>query len=361
MTRSGAAGVLGLALLAALLPVEAGVREGHARAARSSRIAVVGVELIPPAGEDTLISVTPTFTIRALDPRAGDRPIVLGLQVATTPGFNVPLLADTTVTGDVAVVTVARPLPPETRVYIRATARTATGEIVVSPVIDRVLPAWLTLISPNDPNGVTLPTPRPRFVWRSAPIVGPAAPWVYDLEIRNVGSGQSIFYANLTDTTFTPTVALDVNTSYRWTVTARHGLGESITVRSRSSFVIVNSAVPLVTLLYQNFPNPFPTATSSSTCVWFDLPSPAIVRLDIFDLSGRHVRNIIPGPSGIAEYPAGRHGRVSSGPAAAGCNGDIQWDGRGDDGQVVAAGVYLLRMRAGRTESVKKIVFRGRP
>ncbi len=322
---------------------------------------ISGVELIPPAGRDTLVSVTPTFIIRAIEPRPEDRPILLRLQVASTPGFNEPLLVDTALFGDTVKVTLVRPLPAGARIYIRAAARGVGGEVFLSPTLSRVVPSWLTLLSPNDPNGVTLETPRPRFVWRSAPIDGPTGPWIYDLEILNVGSGRSTFYANLSDTVFASSAPLEYNTSYRWSVTARHRGGETVTVMSRSSFVIVNAAVPLVTLLYQNFPNPFPTPTSSATCVWFDLQAPARVRLDVFDLSGRHVRNLIPGRLGTSEYPAGRHGRVAAGSASSGCNGDIQWDGQGDNGAKVAHGVYLLRMRAGGVESVKKIVYRGRP
>ena len=360
MTRFGRTGAcLAVLVAAGFGSVRASVeRESPARLIRPR---LTGVELVPPAGGDTLVSVTPTFIIRAIGIEPQNRPILLGLQIAPTPGFNVPLTLDTNIVGDTVSVTLRRPLQPNTRVFIRAVARAVSGEVVTSVPIERVVPPWLTLISPNDPNGVTLETTRPRFVWRSPQIEGPVAPWTYDLEIRNVGSGQSTFYANLTDTTFTLWAPLEFNTSYRWAVTARHKGGESVTVQSRSSFVIVNPAVPLVTLLYQNFPNPFPTPTSASTCVWFDLHVPARVRLDVFDLSGRHVANIIPGSGGITQYPAGRHGRVAGGPTPAGCNGDLQWDGRGSDGAVVSAGVYLLRLQAAGVESVKKVVFRGRP
>ena len=359
MTRSGRASLcFALVVAAGLAAATPGATEHESPGARR---AVTRVELVPATAGDTLTSVTPTFILRAVDVQPEDRLVLLGLQIALTPGFTAPQLVDSTIVGDTAVLTLRRPLPGGTRVYVRATARTAIGEIFVSPTIERVVPPWLTLLSPNAPNGVTLETQRPRFVWRSPRIEGVAAPWVYDLEIRNVASGQSLVYANLSDTVFTPTTPLELNTSYRWSVTARHRGGEGVTVQSQSSFVIVNSAIPSTTLLYQNFPNPFPTPTSSATCVWFDLHVAARVHLDIFDLSGRHVTTIIPGPLGASEFPAGRHGRVSGGPSGAGCNGNLQWDGRGDDGRFVPAGVYLLRFRAAGVESVKKIVFRGRP
>ena len=360
MTPLGRTGAC-LAVLVAAAIESAGASQGGRAARTIDRPALTGVELLPPPGGDTLASVTPTFIVRAVGVAPEDRPIQLHLQVALTPGFASPLVVDTTVVGDSASVTVQHPLPAGVKVYVRAIARSLTSEAVMSPAIERVVPEWLTLVSPNEPNGVTLETPRPRFVWRSPSIEGPAAPWIYDLEIRNVGSGRSIFYANLTDTTVTLRAPLELNTSYRWSVTARHGGGQFVTVVSRSSFVIINPMVPLVTLLYQNFPNPFPTATSTSTCVWFDLHVAAHVRLDVFDLRGRHVRNIIPGQAGMSEYQAGRHGRVAGGQPQSGCNGDIQWDGRGTDGELVSAGVYLLRLQAAGVESVKKIVFRGRP
>ena len=267
---------------------------------------------------------------------------------------------------DTTAITLTRPLPSGATVFVRATARASNGDVVFSSTFARIVPPWLRLISPNDLNGNTLETQRPRFVWSSARVSVPPGPWVYDLQIRNVGSGQTLFYSNLADTSFVPPIGttgipLEFNTSYRWSVTARLATGDLQTVDSHSSFVIVNPTVPLATLLYQNFPNPFPTATSSATCVWFDLSAPAAVTLDVYDLSGRHVVNIVPGPEGIRNYTAGRHGRVAPGAALPGCNGNIQWDGRGRDGRFVPPGVYILRLRAGRVESVKKVVYRGTP
>jgi hypothetical protein len=361
MRRGWARPALALLATAALVATPAAVRVATGTAAPR----LTGVELVMPPGADTLGSITPTFVIRVRDPQPADRPITLRLQIAFTPGFTGQFVYDTTVIGDTAAITPARPLPSGATVFVRASAQAANGELVFSPSFQRVVPPWLVLVSPNDLNGSTLETQRPRFTWRSARISDASGPWLYDLQIRNVATGQILFYSNLSDTSFVPPVGssglpLEFNTSYRWSVTARIPSGESVTVGSRSSFVILNPSVPLATLLYQNFPNPFPTATSTSTCVWFDLSVPALVRLDVFDLSGRHVANIIPGAEGPSQYQAGRHGRVAAG-SASGCNGNVQWDGRGSDGAFVPPGVYLLRLRAGTVASVKKIVFRGRP
>jgi hypothetical protein len=232
--------------------------------------------------------------------------------------------------------------------------------MILSQTSRRVIPAWIRLVSPNEPNGTTLETTRPRFVWRAVSVSAPPGPFTYELQIQNVGTSRTVFFANITDTVFVLPTALEINTSYRWSVTARLESGAQTGAASQGSFVILDPAIPAATLVYQNFPNPFPTATASSTCIWFDLSVPSRVRLDIYDLQGRPVRNIIPGETGPEVFPAGRHGRVAGGGTASECNGTIRWDGRGRDGRFVPAGVYLLRMRTDSGESVKKIVFRGR-
>ena len=113
------------------------------------------------------------------------------------------------------------------------------------------------------------------------------------------------------------------------------------------------------TLLYQNFPNPFPAASSRTTCLWFDLRTTGHVELTIHDLRGHRVRTIVPGelPGDLA---AGRYGRASP-LDATGCDARLTWDGTADDGRVVPAGVYLLRFKTdSEREIVKKILFLGR-
>jgi hypothetical protein len=142
-------------------------------------------------------------------------------------------------------------------------------------------------------------------------------------------------------------------------VTARLTTGASINVASLSSFVIVDPGVPQSTLLYQNFPNPFPSATSEFTCVWFDLATISPVRLEVFDLRGRPVRTLLPESGEFAFLNPGRHGRTVGPGGGTGCNGTIRWDGRGRDGAIVPAGVYLLRLRADGINLTRRVVFLG--
>jgi hypothetical protein len=118
--------------------------------------------------------------------------------------------------------------------------------------------------------------------------------------------------------------------------------------------------LPATTLLYQNFPNPFPTPISPTTCVWFDLAQASQVNLTIHDIRGHLVRRIVPS-SAITNnaFPAGRYGRIDAG-STVGCDGRFSWDGRDDRGSFVPTGVYLLRLKTDTYEGVKRILFRGR-
>jgi hypothetical protein len=76
-----------------------------------------------------------------------------------------------------------------------------------------------------------------------------------------------------------------------------------------------------------NFPNPFPAGGQTGTTIMFQLPAAAEVDIDIFTVGGRRIRMI----HGIA--------------AAAGAN-EVYWDGRDQEGDEIANGVYLYRIHA---------------
>jgi glucuronoarabinoxylan endo-1,4-beta-xylanase len=85
--------------------------------------------------------------------------------------------------------------------------------------------------------------------------------------------------------------------------------------------------------LDQNYPNPF----SSKTAISYDLDKQSDVKVTIYDILGRAVRNF-----SMGYQQAGVHG--------------IIWNGRDELGRIVAPGVYLYRLQAlGRAEARKML------
>ncbi len=307
----------------------------------------------------------PAFRLTAVGFQPGDFPLRFTLQVGTSAGFAVGIVTDTTVNGTAAsiVATIAprRLLPEKSAVYWRGVVTTISG-LQVSSVVEgpRLTAPWLTLLAPNNPNGSTVTTKRPTFTWTSARLDASAGRWQY--EIRIIGShGDVVVVGRLDDTTYVPPRDLEGNTSYRWTLSGWTAAGDTARVQSAASFVVLDSTVPPATILFQNFPNPFPNARVAATCIWFDLRTAATVDLRIMDLRGNHVRSIVPSAQfpATGPLPAGRYGRASEG-SNSGCDPRLSWDGYADDGHPVTPGVYLIRLRADGVESFKKALFRGK-
>jgi len=85
--------------------------------------------------------------------------------------------------------------------------------------------------------------------------------------------------------------------------------------------------------LHQNQPNPF----RPSTIVRFSLPTERDVRLEVFDISGRMVKTLARGT-----FSPGLH--------------TLQWNGVGDGGNRLHAGVYMYRLVAGKDVAKRKMI-----
>jgi len=90
---------------------------------------------------------------------------------------------------------------------------------------------------------------------------------------------------------------------------------------------------PAAFRLHQNAPNPF----NPVTVVSYDLPEPAHVRIQVFNIAGRLVRTLVD-----EHQESGYRTAV--------------WDGTNDAGQKVASGVYLYRMTSGEHEFRRRMV-----
>jgi hypothetical protein len=74
----------------------------------------------------------------------------------------------------------------------------------------------------------------------------------------------------------------------------------------------------------RNYPNPF--SASEMTRIRLGMPQDAEIRLSVFALSGREVRELVAG-----SFCTGNH--------------EVIWDGRNREGRALSTGVYLLRLR----------------
>ena len=92
--------------------------------------------------------------------------------------------------------------------------------------------------------------------------------------------------------------------------------------------------MPVASALQQNYPNPFSTTTSIS----YMLSAPASVRITVYDILGREIRTF-----SLGDQSAGTH--------------SVLWDGRNDQGELVARGVYFCRMQSGHETQFRKMVF----
>jgi len=94
-----------------------------------------------------------------------------------------------------------------------------------------------------------------------------------------------------------------------------------------------NNYSPSLFLLHQNFPNPF----NPETTIRFELPQNSHVRLEIYNLLGQRVTTLLDSPK-----PAGHY--------------TLKWDGKDQNGNDVASGIYFYKLVAGDFNQIKKMV-----
>jgi hypothetical protein len=89
----------------------------------------------------------------------------------------------------------------------------------------------------------------------------------------------------------------------------------------------VTTGIPEIPTVYDmsaNYPNPF----NPMTKIRYDLPEPQLVRLVVYAVDGRRIATLV-----NEAMPAGSH--------------EVTWQGRSDQGELVASGIYFFRIEAG--------------
>lgn len=303
---------------------------------------------------------SPVMLVSATQHRPDLGPYTVSLELSTEPAFARPFYVEA-VEGEIGTFSIDSLLPEKTIIYLRARLIDRFGLVSAEARQQHPVQAWVRLIAPL---GLNLKTRHPKFVWSSPPITLPPGPWDYELAIINTATNRPAQIAHITDTSFTPSAPLEVNTSYRWQVTAKaqnsRGVGE-VVARSAGTFVIAGE--PTATVLYQNFPNPF-GQSRPITCFWFDLARPSKVRLTIYNLRLQRVRTILPRPGDSETLDVGVHGRRDAddqtGCHAGQSDATIFWDGRDDAGRFVPPGVYIAEFQGDGVRSTIKMLYKGR-
>ncbi len=309
-----------------------------------------------------LASITPTFTWTAGGVPPFAQPVAYRLRIARDSGGigggGGTALVDTTL-NDVETYPLRIPLKPGAPLLWRVDATAATGDTAGTGIIGPLtVPAWAMLTALSDPAGAVTDSVQPTFTWTAPAIAAPPGPLNYDLFVQRVSEPVPEFgVAGLTGTSFRMPDPLERNAAYHWYLVAHAGSDTSL-VPSRGSFLVLDGSTPSATLLYQNFPNPFPAAGRDSTCLWFDLATTGIVEVEILDLRGNAVRRFVPGPDFPPILTAGRYGRGQ--PGGVTCDPRLMWDGRSGDGRLLPAGVYVYKLKAPGIVMFKRIVFRGK-
>lgn len=302
-----------------------------------------------------LASVTPPFSWTAGTTPGFAGPVAYRLRIARDSLLANPIVDS--LMGTATQYLPGRAFKPGAPVYWRVDA-TAMGVTATTGVVGPItVPPWATLVTFNDSAGVTTDSVQPTFIWTVPGVAAPPGPFRFDLQVFRVDQGLPFYgAAGLTDTSFRIPTALEMGTAYRWTLVVHAG-SDTTRVSSVGVLLVLDASVPRATLLFQNFPNPFPAVGRDSTCIWFDLATPGETELQVLDLRGGVVRRIIPNGSLAGVLTPGRYGRGPLGGST--CDPQVTWDGRADDGRFVPAGVYILRLRSGTTQLYKRLVFMG--
>ena len=95
----------------------------------------------------------------------------------------------------------------------------------------------------------------------------------------------------------------------------------------------IDEIIPSVFALHQNYPNPFNPTTS----IEYDLPNDSYTVVTVFDVMGKHVKTLVD-----ENQSAGFK--------------TIRWDAKNDEGESVAAGMYIYQIKSGVNIASKKMI-----
>ena len=205
-------------------------------------------------------------------------------------------------------------------IYITVEERLLTGDVNRDGVVN-----ILDLISVAQQLGKRVPPNSP------VDINGDGTVNIFDLTLVAQGIGGAAAPAAR---------GIDAATIETWIAQARLADDGSIAFRQTIANleVLLASMIPSETALLANYPNPF----NPETWLPYQLAVPAEVTLSIYAASGQLIRRFYLGYQSAGVYE--RRGRAA------------YWDGRNQDGESVASGLYFYTLRAGAFTATRKML-----
>jgi hypothetical protein len=97
---------------------------------------------------------------------------------------------------------------------------------------------------------------------------------------------------------------------------------------------LASTAIPTEYSLDQNYPNPF----NPETTIRYAIPEAGTVKLSIYSLEGKLVKQLENGFKETGSY-------------------QVNWDGINESGESVSSGIYLYRLEVGNFSNVRKMIF----
>jgi len=143
-----------------------------------------------------------------------------------------------------------------------------------------------------------------------------------DTVIHNIESTQFTFHGEK---------YFESNVSYKWFVEASD---QSDTIRCVESFEFIIQFIPRSFAILPNYPNPF----NYNTIIPYDIPHESIVKVNILDINGKIIKNLV-----RETKTTGRH--------------QVTWEGRDKYARPVASGLYFVVLEAGGKAIVRKIMY----
>ncbi len=323
----------------------------------------VGITIVPvndaPLARDDSVStpedVPVIISVLANDTDPDQDPLTLTAVAQSSHGTVTLDEGDTTVT----YAPEANYFGPDSLTYTvsdtGAVTDTATVWITVTPVNDA--PGRFALLGPGFDSTIIVITPDNIgaslvFSWEPAVDVDGDSVW-YRFDVSETLA--AIFPGGDTAVTEVQLAYEDIVSHMRgagvtgqlmgiWTVMASDGSDSTpadngpfgLTLDISTLGIDGQSGVPREFALHQNYPNPFNPRTS----LHFDLPRAVKVRLVVYDILGREIRQLVAG-----SLPAGYH--------------QVDWDGMTSSGKPAPSGIYIALMRApGFLQRVKLVLLR---